>query len=338
MDKSNLHRQVIHSSNSLNIPKTESAKNFINSLNPNPKIVEHQTRLSQANALELIKNYDIILDGSDNALTRYLVNDACISLKKPLISGASVKWEGQVTIYNLGNGPCYRCLYPKCPPSSSMMSCSGSGVFGPAPGMVGMVVASECAKVILQKGELLSGKMLLIDLLNLRFKTVKVRSMKKDCLCVPFRTGGDPQFDFATFDYTQFIGVSCKYSPPDLKKEWEIEWDQLKKELELSEGKEEVKVVDCRNKNHHGIINVKKFGDFEVEHLPLGKLRSMELGELKELYPKDQPIYVFCRSGRTSKEATKKMREAGVSAVNVIGGVLKLMKNHFFEEEFIKSL
>ena len=333
-----MHRQVIHSSNSVNISKTKSASNFMMSLNPEIKITEHDTRLSQSNVLDLIKNYDIILDGSDNALTRYLVNDACVTLKKPLVSGASVKWEGQVTIYNHGSGPCYRCLYPKCPPANSMMSCSGSGVFGPAPGIVGMVVATECAKLILGKGEILSGKILLIDLLNLRFKTVRVRQMQKKCFCCAFRQGGKLEFDLKSFDYENYIGTSCKYSPPNLINEWEIEWDQLKKDLNNLEKNEDIKIIDVRNKNHHGIINVQKFGNFEVEHLPLGKLRNLDLNEIKEMYPNTETVYIFCRSGRTSKEATSKMREAGVSAINVVGGVLKLMKNHLFKEEFIKNL
>jgi adenylyltransferase/sulfurtransferase len=332
---------VIHSTKNLSLPKSQSAADFISSLNPNVKVTTHETRLTQSNAKSLISGYDVVIDGSDNALTRYITNDACVVLKKPLVSSASVKWEGQVTVYNYQEGPCYKCLYPQCPPSGSMMSCSGSGVFGPAPGIVGMIAVTECAKLIIGKGELLVGKMLLIDLLNLRFKVVKVRSKVKTCFCADFRSETmkkEPSFDFEKFDYDKFVGNSCKYSPPDLEKEHEIHWKELGEKLAQIKDKSKINLVDVRNSNHHGIFHVKEIESIGVEHLPLGQVRSLTLNEIKEKYPNSEKVYIFCRSGRTSKEATAKMRNAGVPAINVIGGVLKLMKERKFDEEFIKNL
>ena len=310
-------------------------------MNPEVQTSLHSVRLTQENVLSLVEKYDIVIDGSDNALTRYLVNDACVILQKPLVSGASVKWEGQVIVYNYLNGPCYRCLYKECPPASSMMSCSGSGVFGTAPGIVGMVCATECAKLIIGIGPCLVGKMLIMDLLNLRFKTVKVRGQQEKCMCHPFRNPEKTScdlFDLKKFDYNSFIGTKCKYVPPDLKEEWEVEWKNLEKEISKEKDLSKLRVVDCRNKGHHGIIHVKEVSSVPVEHLSLQKIRELSFKEIREKYKNQNKVFIYCRSGRTSKEATQKMREAGVEAVNVIGGILKLMKIREFDADFIGSL
>lgn len=332
---------MIHSTQKLSLPKTQSAKEFIASLNPSIKVTTYQERLTQSNALSLIRQFDVVIDGCDNALTRYLVNDACVVLKKPLVSGASVQWEGQVTVYNFQNGPCYRCLYPSCPPATSMMSCSGNGVFGPAPGMVGTITVTECAKIILGQGDLLVGKMLLVDLLNLRFKTVRVRLKKKGCMCNAFRTelvDDSPKFNFQTFDYEKFVGISCKMEPLALDKEMEIDWEELEKALIENEDNSKMTLVDVRNQNHHGIVHLKQFQSVNIEHFPLEDLRNASSEELQHKYSDLEKIYIFCRSGVTSKEATMKLKGANLPAINVVGGVLNLLKKQSFEKDFVDNL
>ena len=179
VERSNLHRQPIHTLERTGLSKVESAKIFIQQLNPYITINTYNNRIDQRSS-EIIKCYDYVIDGSDNALTRYIVNDLCVVNNKILISGASVKWESQITIYNYEDGPCYRCLYPNCPKSDQMMSCSGSGVIGISPNITGHILALQCIKLILGLSEILRKQMLIIDFLSDNYKKVKIRGKRKE--------------------------------------------------------------------------------------------------------------------------------------------------------------
>lgn len=179
VERTNLHRQVLHSTESLGEKKVESGKRRMLALNDFVNVQTHSTRISPVNARELIKQYDLVIDGSDNAMTRYVVNDACVLENKVLISGAAVKWDGQLTVYNLDDGPCYRCLYPICPKASQTMSCADNGVIGMVPGMIGVLLATECLKIITGNGTPMKKRLLVYDALNCSFRNCKIRGRKK---------------------------------------------------------------------------------------------------------------------------------------------------------------
>ena len=266
-------------------------------------------------------------------MTRYLINDTCVVLDKPLVSGASVKWEGQVTVYNLDDGPCYRCLYPECPKSNVMMSCSANGVFGTAPGMVGTVVATECAKVLLGLKGGLKRKLLLIDLLNMRMKVVKLRGRKKGCFCEINRGKVDTKID--QIDYEGFVGISCKIRKKSLDAKMNVEWSDLEKLL--SENANSL-VLDVRPKSHYGVVHLKEISKKKVRHLPLGDLKFLDQAEIAEQMPPGGKVFVFCRSGRTSVQATQLLRVHGVEAYNVEGGIRQLMRVQKYDDKLIKNL
>src|SRR6185437_12024577 len=169
VDESNLQRQILHTTDRVGMPKTESAKKTIQALNPDVAVDEHRLRLTRENALELFSQYDLIVDGSDNFGTRYLVNDACVLLKKPNVHGSIFRFEGQATVFAYEGGPCYRCLYPEPPPPGLVPSCAEGGVLGILPGTVGLIQATEAVKLILGIGEPLVGRLLLYDALGMRF-------------------------------------------------------------------------------------------------------------------------------------------------------------------------
>lgn len=206
VEKSNLHRQVIHKFEQ-KLNKAESAKNFIQSLNPFVEVQVINEKITPLNARKIIAAFDYVIDGSDNALCRYVVNDACVLERKVLISGASVQWEGQVILYNYKDGPCYRCLFPQCPKSTQMMNCSNNGVIGMAPGITGQICVTQLVKLILGLPTLLDQKMLVFNLLTDYFKVLKMRGKKADCV-VCSETGRE-QFSLESYDYDSFIGASC---------------------------------------------------------------------------------------------------------------------------------
>jgi adenylyltransferase/sulfurtransferase len=178
---SNLHRQVIHGEGQVGIAKVTSAGLFINSLNSNVKVVTHCLLLNSSNALDIIRQYDVVLDATDNLPSRYLLNDSCVILKKPLVSGSALRFEGQLTVYNHDNGPCYRCLYPSPPPPHTVTNCSEGGVLGVVPGIIGSLQALETLKLITGIGDVLSGKLLLFDGLTASFRVVTLRSHDPNC-------------------------------------------------------------------------------------------------------------------------------------------------------------
>src|ERR1700744_5368682 len=207
VDASNLHRQVIHSTPDVGRPKLDSAADKLNALNPDVKVVKHNTMLTSANAMEILKDYDIVADGTDNFQTRYLVNDACVLSGKPNVYGSIFRFEGQASVFGARDGPCYRCLYPEPPPPGLVPSCAEGGVLGILPGLVGLIQATEAIKLILGNGEPLIGRLLLVDSLGMRFRELKLRK-NPDCpVC-----GTHPTVT-ALIDYEQFCGIQPAPAP-----------------------------------------------------------------------------------------------------------------------------
>lgn len=180
VEETNLQRQIIHSTKSLGTRKTESAKNSIKNLNPNVKVELYDKKLNSNNALGIIKKYDVVIDGSDNFPTKYLINDACVSLNKPDVYGSATGFDGHASVFNYKNGPCYRCLFPKPPKPGSVPSCAEAGVLGALLGVIGTIQATEVLKIILGKGNILSGRFLVYNALNMQFKELKL-SRNKNC-------------------------------------------------------------------------------------------------------------------------------------------------------------
>ncbi len=201
VDRSNLQRQILHTTNDIDKPKIESAKEKLAAMNPDINIILHNTRLDSSNAIEIIKDYDIIVDGCDNFPTRYLVNDTCVLLGKTNIHGSIFRFEGQVTVFKTPDGPCYRCLYPEPPPPGMVPSCQEAGVLGVLPGVIGTLQAVEVIKVILGKGDLLLGKLLLYDALKADFRKLNLRRDPKCPIC-----GENPTVT-ELIDYVEFCGV-----------------------------------------------------------------------------------------------------------------------------------
>src|SRR5208337_1286125 len=201
VDASNLQRQILHSTHDVGRKKLDSAEEKLAALNPTVRVVKHETMLSSANALDILKDYDIVADGTDNFPTRYLVNDACVLAGKPNVYGSVFRFEGQASVFATREGPCYRCLYPEPPPPGMVPSCAEGGVLGILPGLIGIIQATEVIKLILGKGESLVGRLLLVDALSMRFRELKLRK-NPDCPAC----GTHPSVT-ELIDYNQFCGI-----------------------------------------------------------------------------------------------------------------------------------
>lgn len=198
VDESNLQRQVVHTTDRVGMPKTESARLTLNALNPEVKVVEHRTRFTRDNALELASQYDLIIDGCDNFSTRYLVNDVCVMLNKPNVHGSIFRFDGQATTFVPHEGPCYRCLFPEPPPAEFAPSCQEAGVLGVLPGLIGTIQAIEAIKIILGKGELLTGRLISYDALTQSFRTLKYRRDPNCGACGPVPLTELPEYNEIT--------------------------------------------------------------------------------------------------------------------------------------------
>jgi sulfur-carrier protein adenylyltransferase/sulfurtransferase len=309
VDESNLHRQIIHSTADVGRPKIDSAADKLTALNPNVKIVKHETMLTSANALEIIKDYDIVADGTDNFQTRYLVNDACVlSGNKPNAYGSIFRFEGQASVFATKDGPCYRCLYPEPPPPGLVPSCAEGGVLGILPGLVGVIQATEVIKLILGTGEPLIGRLLLVDSLGMKFRELKLRK-NPDCpVC-----GTNPTVT-KLIDYDQFCGIT-----PASKAEQvngtsvqngipQISPVELKRKLDAGE---DIFVLDVREPHEYQIANL------GAKLIPLGDLPA-RLGELD----RNREIVVHCKSGGRSQKASELLAQNGFTkVVNLAGGI-----------------
>ena len=298
VDLTNLQRQIVHGTSTLGQPKLESAKARLIDLNPNLKVESHETRLSAENALDIIREYDIVVDGTDNFPTRYLVNDACVLLGKPNVYGSIFRFEGQASVFYAKEGPCYRCLYSEPPPPGLVPSCAEGGVLGVLPGIIGSIQALETIKLILGAGDTLIGRLVLFDALKLKFRELKLRK-DPDCpLC------GEHPTIHELIDYEAFCGIGSApaYQGP------EIVAEQLKDEL--SEKTEELILIDVREPH-----------EWEIAHIDGARL--IPLGQLPDRIPEldgHAEIVTYCHKGTRSMKALEILRGAGHSKVRSLAG------------------
>ena len=302
VDFTNLQRQVIHSTADVGRKKLDSAAEKMQAINPHVKIVKHEVALSSENALDILKDYDLVVDGTDNFPTRYLVNDACVLTGKPNVYGSIFRFEGQASVFATKEGPCYRCLYPEPPPPGLVPSCAEGGVLGILPGLVGVMQATEVIKLILGKGEPLIGRLLLIDALGMKFRELKLRK-NPDCPAC----GTHPTVT-KLIDYNEFCGIRGEDKPVESNVS-EMQVEELKRRLDAGEP---LFVLDVREPHEYQICNI-------GGHLiPLGDLpkRVHELDSSRE-------IVAHCRSGVRSAKAVAFLRQAGFRKVhNLAGGIL----------------
>lgn len=302
VDFSNLQRQIIHSTPDVGRPKTESARETINGINPNTEVVLHQTRITSENALEIINQYDIVVDGTDNFPTRYLTNDACVLLKKPNVYGSIFRFDGQASVFapHLG-GPCYRCLYPEPPPPGMVPSCAEGGVLGVLPGIIGCIQATEILKLALGKGSSLIGRLLLVNALEMKFRELKLRRDPQCPLC-----GENPTIT-KLIDYEQFCGIPAEPATPAAHPD-EVTVQDMKRALD--DPKLAIQVVDVRDPDEYQIAHVNG-----VRLIPLGTLPN----RFTELDP-NQQVYLHCKSGLRSMKAVKFLQERGYKYVKSVKG------------------
>jgi molybdopterin/thiamine biosynthesis adenylyltransferase/rhodanese-related sulfurtransferase len=304
VDLTNLQRQILFGTDDIGRPKIEAATDRLRNLNPDIQIDRFETRLTSENALDILKNYDIVVDGTDNFPTRYLVNDACVILGKPNVYGSIFRFEGQITIFGAPGGPCYRCLYPEPPPPGLVPSCAEGGVLGVLPGIVGAIQAAETLKLIIGKGEPLIGRLLLFDALAMRFRELKLRKNPECPVC------GEHPTITKLIDYAEFCGVRGEEAAsPAQSAVPEIAPRELKSRLDRGD---DLFILDVREPHEYQICNLRG-------HLiPLGEL-SRRVNELDS----SREIVAHCRSGKRSAEAVEFLRSAGFRKVlNLKGGIL----------------
>jgi len=307
VDFTNLQRQVIHSTKDVGRKKLDSAAEKMLGINPHISIARHEVALTSENALEILKDYDIVVDGTDNFPTRYLVNDACVLLGKPNVYGSIFRFEGQATVFAYQGGPCYRCLYPEPPPPGLVPSCAEGGVLGILPGTIGLIQATETVKLILGIGEPLVGRLLLYDALGMRFRELKLRKNPECPVC-----GAHPTVA-RLIDYHQFCGVPRQDAAPA-------------QEAKLNDG--EIDVTELKQKLDRGdqfvLIDVREPHEYKIASIPGAKL--IPLGEFPkhvDEFDKNADIVIHCKSGMRSAKACGILRQAGFAHVrNVVGGIL----------------
>ncbi len=299
---SNLQRQILHPTWAVGTPKTASAEKTLREINPEVNVVTHRTRLASSNALELIRPYDIVLDGTDNFPARYLANDACVFLGKPNVYGSIFRFEGQASLFapHLG-GPCYRCLYPEPPPPGTVPSCAEGGVLGVLPGLIGTIQATETLKLILGQGTSLLNRLLLVNALEMRFQEVKVRRDPGCAVC-----GKSPTIK-ALVDYEPVCGATRT----DDSSTGEVTVHEMKKVLDDS--RSSIKVLDVREPH-----------EYEIAHLPGTVL--LPLSQLRQRFTELDPnceYYIHCKAGVRSRQAQQFLQEHGFKHLkNVRGGIL----------------
>jgi adenylyltransferase/sulfurtransferase len=302
VDLSNLQRQVLHGTSDVGRPKIDSARDLIVDLNPHVIVETHRAQLTSAKALDKSGGYHIVVDRTHNFPTRYLVNDACVMLGKPNVYGSIFRFEGQASVFSNGEGPCYRCLFPHPPPPGLVPSCAEGGVLGVLPGLVGTIQATETLKLILGIGDTLTGRLLLIDTLGMRFHTVKV---PRDPACPACGTREITEL----VDYEAFCGVPGGVMAND-GGITEITPRELAERLAV---KEDFTLIDVREPYEWQI------GRIEGARLdPLGEIQDA----LATLDPAKE-IVVYCRSGKRSADAVRQLNAAGFRATNVTGGILR---------------
>ncbi|KAL6606715.1 hypothetical protein ACP70R_042368 [Stipagrostis hirtigluma subsp. patula] len=333
VELNNLHRQIIHKESFVGQPKVRSAADACREINSSIKVVEHNHTLKPCNALEIVQNtllencrYDIVVDATDNLPTRYMISDCCVLLNKPLVSGAALGLEGQLTVYHHNGSPCYRCLFPNPPPVAACQRCSDSGVLGVVPGVIGCLQALEAIKVATAVGEPLCGRMLLFDALSARIRIVKLRGSSPVCT-VCSENSDFTKVDFEKFDYENFTQspMSDKSAPSVnlLPESARITCRDYKK---LVDSGEPHLLLDVRPAHHFQITSISRSLNIPLsaleEKLPM--LQTVLLKDSREASASDKmsPLYVVCRRGNDSQRAVQLLRERGfLSAKDIIGGL-----------------
>lgn len=305
VDFTNLQRQVLYTTADVGKPKIQAAKERLLAINPHITIETHEARLSSENAMGILKNYDIIIDGTDNFQTRYLVNDVCVLQKKPNVYGSIFRFDGQASVFFPPHGPCYRCLYPEPPPPGEVPSCAEGGVLGILPGLVGCIQATEAVKLILGKGEPLIGRLVLYDALAMKFQEFKVRRNPRCPMC------GDNPTIKQLIDYDQFCGIRGQETAnAGQPTEGDITVDELKGRLDKNES---LFILDVRNPEEYQICRIPG-----STLLPLGELGQRH-GELS----RDRELIVHCKSGMRSQKAIALLKQHGFTRLrNLKGGIL----------------
>ena len=302
VDLTNLQRQIMHTVDDVGRPKLDSAAEKLAAINPFVNIRKFETRLTSANALDIIREFDVVADGTDNFPTRYLVNDACVLAGKANVYASIFRFEGQASVFATEQGPCYRCLYPEPPPPGLVPSCAEGGVLGILPGLLGVIQATEVIKLILGSGEPLIGRLLLVDALGMHFRELRLRKNPECPVC-----GANPSIH-ELIDYNQFCGIRGEEAPVTSRVP-EIQPEELK--VSLDAGKD-IFILDVREPHEYQICNL---GGYLI---PLGDLpaRMNELDSSRE-------IVAHCRSGVRSAKAVTLLRQAGFRKVkNLAGGIL----------------
>jgi adenylyltransferase/sulfurtransferase len=305
VDESNLQRQVIHGQSDVGRPKAVSAMESINEINPLVNVVLHQERLDSDNAMEIFAGYDLIVDGTDNFATRYLVNDACVLLGKPYVWGSIYRFDGQASVFWAEHGPCYRCLYPEPPPPGMVPSCAEGGVLGVLCATIGSIQVNEAIKVITGIGDPMVGRLMVYDALDMTFRSVKVRKDPECAVC-----GKNPTIT-ELIDYEEFCGTVSE----DAAQAAAGSTISAKELKEMLDGGENIFLVDVREPNEYEIVSIPG-----ATLIPKGEFLS---GAALERLPQDKRIVLHCKSGVRSAECLAVVKDAGFSdAVHVGGGVL----------------
>jgi molybdopterin/thiamine biosynthesis adenylyltransferase/rhodanese-related sulfurtransferase len=305
VDSSNLQRQIIHSTKDIGRKKIDSAEEKLSALNPAINIVKHETMLSSANALDILKDYDIVADGTDNFPTRYLVNDACVLLGKPNVYGSIFRFEGQASVFATEAGPCYRCLYPEPPPPGLVPSCAEGGVLGILPGLVGVIQATEVIKLILGKGDSLVGRLLLVDALNMRFRELKLRKNPECPVC-----GTNPTVT-ALIDYDHFCGIV----------------PETPQEKNVKNGIPQITVKELKARRDSGedifLLDVREPYEVQIAQIGGTVIPQNDVPNRLAEIPRDREIIVHCRSGARSQRIAEFLKQSGYpNVVNLAGGIL----------------
>ncbi|GAB2839700.1 adenylyltransferase/sulfurtransferase MoeZ [Actinoallomurus bryophytorum] len=305
VDESNLQRQIIHGQSDVGRPKAESAAASIREINPLVKVIVHNEALSNDNVMDIFAGYDLIVDGTDNFATRYMVNDAAVLLGKPYVWGSIYRFDGQASVFWAEHGPCYRCLYPEPPPPGMVPSCAEGGVLGVLCASIGSIQVNEAIKLLAGIGEPLVGRLMIYDALEMTYRSVKVRKDPECPLC-----GKNPTITELVEDYEAFCGAISEEAA-DAAKDSTISAQELKKMLEG----DDIFLVDVREPNEYEIVSIPG-----ATLIPKGEFLS---GAALERLPQDKKVVLHCKSGARSAEALAIVKDAGFSdAVHLGGGVL----------------
>ena len=302
VEESNLQRQIIHTTKDIGRKKTEIAKNHINNINPNVNVKIYNEKLTSKNAIEIIKNYDLVIDGSDNFPTRYLVNDATVLLNKPNVYGSIFRFDGQSSVFNYNNGPCYRCLFPNPPPPHLVPNCADAGVLGVLPGVIGTIQVTEALKIILGKGNTLSGRLLVYNALSMKFRELNLSKNKNCPAC-----GENPTIK-ELIDYEQFCGINN-----DKVEYGEITVRELKT---MIDNKENFELIDVREKFEWDLCKING-----AQLIPTTQIMEGNFGDLENIN-KEKNIVLYCHTGRRSAEIAHMLKNKSYKNVkNLLGGI-----------------